>query len=476
MSGPVASRQLIEIVRPFLKMTGVDRAVFYALLARAWSVPGGVVTLLLITAYLTPRTQGFYFTIQSILNLQIFLEVGFHMVLVNVASNEWAHLSLDNHGRIVGDSRALSRLVSLGRFAVKWYLLIGAVFMLVVGVPGYIFFAQDEYPGIAWKAPWFTVVLAAGLQLLSIPAVSILDGCNQVKEVNLLRLWKVISMNVALWLALVLDLGLWSLPITYSMDLMCTTYFVLVRNRVFFRCFCVSQTGPTMRWSTEIWPFQWRLAVSGITTYFGAMLFNPVMFHYHGAVVAGQMGMTRRVVEMIRDIGSPWLLARIPKYGMLVGRQDYEELDSLWLKSSLVSLAAVVLGSCGCFLVIWLLNSFVVEYSQRFLALLPFGLFLLAACIFHVGACQTAYLRAHKQEPIPLLLVNIFTNLGIGLSVWLLGASLGPTGAAGGYLAVVFAFATCTTLLWLHYRSKWHGTPSQDGEARQHFIERRSSD
>ena len=38
-----------------------------------------------------------------------------------------------------------------------------------------------------------------------------------------------------------------------------------------------------MDWKTEMWPFQWRIAVSWVCGFFISQLFNPVLFRYRGA-------------------------------------------------------------------------------------------------------------------------------------------------------------------------------------------------
>ena len=112
----------------FLRWIEVDRAVAYSILEKVWRFPAGLITLLLISSYLTPEIQGFYFTFISVLDLQGLIELGFSLVITPFASHEWVHLGWDGKGRISGDKKPLSRLISLGRLVFKWYFIAGILF------------------------------------------------------------------------------------------------------------------------------------------------------------------------------------------------------------------------------------------------------------------------------------------------------------------------------------------------------------
>jgi len=153
--------QLIEGVRVsieygmrLLKWFEVDKAIFFVLLARGWQLLAGPISILLITNYLTPYAQGFYYTFGSLLALQFFVELGFSLVIINISSHEWAHLRLDHAGYIVGEPEAKSRLISLGRLIYRWYAVASVIFILGVSIGGYHFFSQTPHPYKNWQTPW----------------------------------------------------------------------------------------------------------------------------------------------------------------------------------------------------------------------------------------------------------------------------------------------------------------------------------
>ena len=98
-----------------LRFSDVDRAVVFALLTRVWQVIAGPITVLIMTRFITPEVQGFYYTFAGLLALQSFVELGLYNVIISVASHEWANLRLSVNKQIEGDPDARSRLICLGR-------------------------------------------------------------------------------------------------------------------------------------------------------------------------------------------------------------------------------------------------------------------------------------------------------------------------------------------------------------------------
>lgn len=87
----------------------------------------------------------------------------------------------------------------------------------------------------------------------------------------------------------------------------------------------------------EIFPFQWKIALSWISGYFIFQLFNPVLFATEGAIVAGQMGMTLTVLNSIMALSFSWMTTKVPVYSELIAKKDYNQLDSLFNKALIQS-------------------------------------------------------------------------------------------------------------------------------------------
>ena len=174
-----------------LKIIGIDRAIFYVIMNRGWGVISGVFTLWLITHYLSLELQGYYYTFASILALQIIFELGLGTVLVQFTSHEMPGLKFIE-GNLSGSQIRLERLLSLIRFAVKWYSVIAIGIVSFIIPIGIVFFSEQGdllsvQLSAQWVVPWISLVIFSALSLWITPILSIAEGCGFVARIAKLR-------------------------------------------------------------------------------------------------------------------------------------------------------------------------------------------------------------------------------------------------------------------------------------------------
>src|SRR5260370_9192029 len=90
-------------------LLGLDRAIAFTVLARVTQILGSTGTVLLILRFLSPVEQGYYYTLLSLVSLQVIFELGFSVVILQMAAHECAHLTLHRDGRVEGDPVAHAR-------------------------------------------------------------------------------------------------------------------------------------------------------------------------------------------------------------------------------------------------------------------------------------------------------------------------------------------------------------------------------
>lgn len=451
---PAVVPRLVVMLRRLMRLGEVDRAVVFGVLTRIWGLGSGPVTMLLIASRFTPELQGYYYTFGSLLALQVFVELGLGQVILQFASHEWSRLSLDERSWIVGDPQSLSRLVSLGRFAFRWYAVAGGLGAVGLALAGFVFFSRSPQIRIEWAAPWFGLCILTGINLCLLPLWSLLEGCNQVAEVYAYRLAQGILNSLSIWSAILLGAGLWAGPVASIVGLVWAALFLYRRYGRFFHPFIVSTRGSSISWRTEIWSFQWRIALSWVSGYFAFSLFTPVLFASHGPVVAGQMGMTWTLVSALSGISTIWVLTKAPRFGMLVASKDYAALDRLALYSGIAALGVACCGAIVIEGLVYFLYTLHHPLATRLLSPLPTGLFLLATILLVATYPLSTYLRAHKREPF--LSLSVSTGVLIGLSTVLLGNRYGAMGVAIGYLGVNILALAIGAMIWYRCRAAWH--------------------
>ncbi len=448
-------------IKSALKWFEIDRPVFFGLLSRIWGLAAGGVTAILIAIYFSPDIQGYYYTFTTLLALQVFVELGLGTVAVQFASHEWSKLNLGESGHIVGDRDALSRLTSVARVITTWFLFGGVVLAVGVGAAGYVFFSSSPDHGINWGSPWLLLCTVTGLTMWMVPAWSLLEGCNQVARLYTFRFFQGLLVSVAVWMAILGGAGLWTASISGIATLFCSIFFLKRSYWIFFKTLLLSKPdGPRINWRTEMLPMHWRIAVTWMSSYLYFSLFTPVLFKYHGPVVAGQMGMTWAIVGLVGSISISWLSPRVPQFGMLIAQKRYGDLDQLFWRinrivTSVTFLVAVSIWGGVCLLNV-IEHPLAIQLSSRLLPPIPTGFFLLGQLLLVVSAPFSIYLRAHKEEPV--MVVSVTAAIFIALTTFILGKYFSATGVSIGYFLVHVVAVPFVFLIWFRCRAKWHGT------------------
>jgi len=433
---------------------GIDPAVAFALGTRGWQFLAGPVTALMIAGFFSGAQQGYFYTFWSLIELQIFFELGFSASIIHVASHEWAKLRINGSGAIEGNADNLSRLISLGRLIFSWYAVAGAAFMLLVGVGGAMFLSQNEAPGFDWVAPWICLVVVNGLLIWVFPFSAFLEGCNQVAAIHRLAMIQAVTGNLAVWTFIALGGGLWTAVVAAGVRLAWYLVLVLVQYGRFFRPFFRRPAGPKMHWREEVWPMQWRAGVQSVFGYFSTWLFTPVIFSYHDPAAAGRMGMTWTIVIALQRGALAWVQTRAARFGILAAQGETKKLDQQFFRLTTLAAGVFVLGSAAFVGGIVVLNTLEWKLATRLLPPLTAAMLLGGALMMLITLCQNIHVRSHKQDPF--LLASVISSTAIGLAVWLLGASSwAADGIAIGYLTTTTAVALpLSTLAWWRFTAR----------------------
>ncbi len=426
-------------------------------LGRLWLVLAGVANLVAIGLWLSPEEQGYYYTFASVLAAQVFFELGLTTVVMQFASHESVRLAKDCSGRLDGDSTAKSRLASLVHLSVLWYGFLAVLFIVIVGPIGWAFFSQNNGGAthIPWKTTWVCLILVnAGILWLS-PLLAILEGCGMVAEVARLRLFQSISSHVVLWVAMVAHSGIRS-PVFFSaVTLVLGVTWVWKQHGMWLKDLVNNgQTEAKISWRREIFPYQWKIAVSYASGFFIMQLFNPILFTYHGAVEAGRMGMSVSVTGAVSTLSLAWITTKAPAFGGLVAQRKFSELDRMFSGALKRTLAISASATVALILGVWGLNIIQHPFAGRFLAPVAFIPLVLSSFISTVLTAMAVYLRSFKREPF--LLVSVLTALLVSTLTYLLGRAYGSFAITASYL-----FVNCTVGLglgwWIfvHKRREW---------------------
>jgi hypothetical protein len=418
------------------RVLGLDGAVAYTSLARVVNIAGSTGTVLLIFRFLTPIEQGYYYTLLSLVALQMIFELGFAFVVQQLAAHEGVHLQLHADGSVSGDPIAHARLASTLQLSVRWYSVAAATMGLILAPLGAFFFARHAASGagqVVWQGPWLLAVVAAMTALWSQPFYSFLDGCGQVRAVAAMRLRQAVVGVTLAWAAMLLHHGLYSPALVVLGQVATGLVFLAARRRLLSGLLRHPTRNAAIRWSCEVWPFQWRIAVSWMCTYFTMQVFIPVLFALRGPVEAGQMGMSLSITGYMASLVLPWISTKATPFGRMIAQRQFEGLDRLFLRTLGQALAAFCVIALAAVGGVAMLAVVAPRLGTRMVSPQLFAVLVLAAAASCLVQCLGTFLRSFKREPF---LVQSLAVAAITLLLAVLTASRwGNAGVTFSYLA-----------------------------------------
>lgn len=436
---------------------GVDKSIAYSSGARIIQAFTGVASIFFIAQFLSKAEQGFYYTFGSIVAIQVFFELGLTNIITQYVAHELAGLRWKDSTNLEGDHRNHSRLAYLLRFSVKWYAVLGLIFFFVLLGAGILFFGyySKSEDDVSWQIPWLLVCIGTVLGLFISPLMSIVMGLERVKDVMKMRFYQQLIIPLTSWIGLAIGFHLYVLGIS---SILSVIYVVIYSYRtdiskILKNLWKVNITHK-ISYMKEIFPYQWKIALSWVSGYFIFQLFNPVLFAYSGPVVAGQMGMTMSVLNGINAFSYSWINTKVPTFSKLIALKDYIKLDRLF-NTTIKQMLCVCVGLLGImFLGVCGLRYFDFKLGERFLPYVPM-LFMMGALIINqlVGAWAT-YLRCHKKEPF--MVNSIVGGILCCLSTVLLGKYFGVMGMTAGYFSITFLMSFWGYHIYKTCKSKWH--------------------
>lgn len=394
------------------KKLGADSHVLSALAYRAWGIVAGGVMAIAIPAALDPMEQGYYFTFASLLSIQMFFELGLNQVLVQMAGHEMAHLSWKRGEPLSGDSYHFDRLASIVDLLRKWYGLASGLFLLVTALVGFL--VLDKSGAVrreVWELPWLVMVGMAAINLYASPFLAVLEGCGQVAQVARLRLVLSIAGYSLTWLGFALGFGLWSVPFVLAVSAVGAMLWLRSGTHILRSLKSVGSVAREYRidWIREVFPFQWRIALSWVSGYLIYQIFTPIVFVRFGPVQAGRLGLALAMFGALQAVAVSWINAKIPVMTMHVAREERDMLDCVFGMLMRRVLTIAVCSSCAVLLAVVLLQALDFKYVDR-LASLPVMACMAVSMSASVAVYGMAsYMRAHREEP--MLAVSVVSGM-----------------------------------------------------------------
>lgn len=449
---------MIRYIKKIIGLAGIDGAIAYTVLARVVQAGGGIISIIFISKYLSKVEQGYYYTFSSLLAIQIFFELGLSNIITQYVAHEVSTLEWHGNSNLIGDNKSKSRLSSLLRFCVKWFGLIAIILLAALIICGFLFFyrygKRDE--NVEWQLPWVILAFITAANLLLSPTLAFLEGLGKVKEVAKIRLFQQIMQLISMFIFFVLGLKLFAGPLSAVISFIFAPLWLLLSPLRTLLINIWKDLGVwTVNYRSEIFPYQWRIALSWISGYFMYQIFNPVIFATEGAKVAGQMGMTLAVLAGVLSVGLSWINTKVPLFSDFIAKRSYLELDKVFNRTVIQSSVITSFSFLLIVLIVYGLKYFNFQLGNRFLPISLLSLLCLVTFINQLVSAFATYLRCHKREPF--LVYSIVIGLLTALSTVLLGKYFGVYGIIIGYASVtVIISLPWAYRIFITKKRAWH--------------------
>lgn len=416
----------------------------YRIAAKAWAALYLPLQTFLISKVFSDVLQGYFFTFYSLIGLHIFAELGLYFLLVSFAAHEAHHLVYGMHGALTGEKQAVERIHSLGHFAFRWYVRGGLCLFFVLLLVGVFLLNAKGVSTIKWLLPWIVTCFAVVIQLLTIPALSLLEGMNQLTFVAKIQLVQSLLIGFISLVTIFLGLKLWSIPLALLTSSLWVFLCLFLFSKEFFRPFFFKPKRSFI-WRKEIFPMQWRLALSCIADFFSFSFFTPLYFYFFGPILSGKVGMTLMLVSFLPKGIYIWTHLYTPQISSYIAQRKHKELFEmmkhliLWV---FLSLSILIFFTCIFF-------GFV---QERALPTHEFLCFLAGNTFLALGMPLVVFLRADKKEPLfPFSLCISALTL---TAVFLGGLLQKPVIVAISYAGIHCLYLLITLALWNKEKQK----------------------
>ncbi|MEH6607776.1 MAG: hypothetical protein V7696_00290 [Halioglobus sp.] len=429
-----------KIARKLSSVVGLDAKIRATLVLKLWRAGSGVATIFLVAEYLTPELQGYYYTFFSLLALQALVEMGLNTAIVQFVTHEVVKLKWVE-AKFEGSFEALNRLRSIGRFTRVWYLSAALIFFLLLAPGGYYFLENAGANAVEIRLEWILIVFATSISLFMNGYFVLLEGCDYIAEVAKVRLGQSVCSVVLIWLLLIEGTDLMSIAVGAFAHVLVGLPAITWKYRgILADIMKPADSSLSINWKTEVWPFQWRIAVSWISGFFIFQFFNPLILYFSGPVDAGRYGMSAQIVYSALGLTSAWLTTKAPNMGSLVARREFDLLNKTFWSTVRQSSVLTVVGLFFLAMLVEIGGRLSLPISERLLDPKLFALLAICGLSTHVTFAQSLYLRVHKVEPF--VVVSFISACVTAASAIILVPQYGARGAVVAYFlgSVLVAF------------------------------------
>lgn len=375
----------------------LGKSTLLVMASRIFVMFAGLIVSIVAAHSLSSVEQGYFFTFLSIAAAQTLFELGITNLILHHLSH--ARAAVMNAKDELQKRASVDLAESTRAYSSRYFRRAAALFAVFVGFGGALFFAWSRNAqGVHWQLPWALMVAGTALSLFNLTYYSHLEAFGRLSVSYRIRIASTTILIAAFGLAAFSSGGLMSYPIAL---LASNGYAFVVLRRT---CSVVNREydlgGSYTPQHVDIGREQRKMAVSAVAGYVTANTLTPYAFHFFGAEMAGQVGLTMSIFAAIATVAMARTTAEAPTYGPLIASGALTTLKRRFRGTLLFSIALAIALSVAAILGRQVGLAFAPRYDNRVLDVAGFvviGLLIVANVTLSV---TSTVLRAFKTEQL----------------------------------------------------------------------------
>jgi O-antigen/teichoic acid export membrane protein len=397
---------------------------FYVMLTRIINSGGGLLSLFLITHFMSKVETGLYYTFLSLIGFQVFFEIGLSTIIVQ-RTTQFMHKLSWKKNNLFGDHILLSNYFKQSFLIILCLTIIMMIFLSIIG-DDIISKSVNLQNKSSLLVAWFFCIIFTGCNMVIAFLFNFLEGLGKVRDVAKIRFWQCTLALTALWTALffgksVSSLGLQFFISAFVAGLLIFYYF---KNILYLLWQSGSSSNLIKRINYE-WPFQWRLTISFLGTYFGNQIFVAMSSFAGNFELAGKIGIALQILTSITGFSATPVTSRFPIFGILIGKGEHLKFKDMFIRAINFSYLLLFFFVVITWLSIAAANYFSILDFNKFISVGSAILLTISLIANHIVVSLNVNIQSRGRDDF--FVIAIMKIILVGLAVVFLNGNINET-------------------------------------------------
>ena len=407
------------------------RKLHVVILARLWNLLSGLLLVFVSSNVFSAVEQGVMYTFLSLAAAQFFFDLGVGVVLANIAGRNASGNAEDSDYT----SEELKYLNSITTFALKWSFVAGTILIAILGVIGWVLFADDQQVGANLQTIWLAYVVLVACSMSFHLFLRLFEGLGFVVEAAIARSVQSAANIAVIYLLAIYGMGIISMVVALLIALIAACiYFLASSSKIRSACRPSLAVKGIINWRKDVYPFQSKVAVSWLAGYVIFQSQVPILYSLAGPIQAGQLGIAVQIFQSLNTSANIFLTYNIKDWTRLSVNDDMQALNKSFMRTLALTLGITIVGCIAIVGGIFIIRHLGWQMAVRFPDLSLLILFAIAACFNQIFFCLGYYFRAQGREP--LWWVSVIAAIAILIVPAILWQSFDITAAIWSFLFV----------------------------------------